>query len=135
MEAALTLPVLLLIVFGTIDMGFAVQRAGLCHEAARIGARMAVVHGADARDMGPWTTDLAVAAIHGRIDPIMRAAAIDPDNVQVTVTWTKAGSGLYVNSPGSLVTVRVSIANVHLVPFLRFSPLTVSSDACMVISN
>lgn len=135
MEAAVTLPVLLLIVFGTIDLGFAVQRAGLCHEVARIGARMAVVHGADARDMGPWTSDLAVAAIHGRIDPILQAAAIAPDNVQVTVTYQKTGIRRYLNSPGSQVIVRVSIANTHLVSFLGLSPLTVSSDACMVISN
>lgn len=134
-EAALTLPPLLLIIFGTIDLGFAVQRAGICHEAARIGARMAVVHGADARETGPWTTNLAVAAIHDRIDPMLRAAAIDPNNVQVTVTWQRVGSRPYLNSPGNQVTVRVSIDSPHLVPFLRLSPLTISSDSCMVISN
>ena len=134
-EAALTLPLLLLIIFGTIDIGFAVQRAGICHEAARIGARMAVVHGADARETGPWTSNLAVAAIHNRIDPMLRAAAIDPNNVQVTVTWQRVGSRPYLNSPGNQVTVRVSIDSPHLVSFLRLSPLTVSSDSCMVISN
>lgn len=134
-EAALTLPLLLLIIFATIDIGFAVQRAGICHEAARIGARMAVVHGADARENGPWTSSLAVAAIHNRIDPILRAAAIDPNNVQVTVTWQKIGTGLYLTSPGNQVTVRVSIDSPRLVSFLRLSPLTVSSDSCMVISN
>ncbi|MFM7058301.1 MAG: TadE/TadG family type IV pilus assembly protein [Planctomycetota bacterium] len=134
-ESALTLPLLLLLIFGTIDLGIAVQRAALCHEVARIGARMAVVHGADARESGVWSADQAVEAIHGRIDPILEAAAIDPASVQVLVTWQKGGSGPYLNSPGSFVTVQVSIPHRSAVSFLRLPALTVSSDSRMVISN
>ncbi len=134
-ESALTLPLLLLLIFGMIDLGIAVQRAALCHEAARMGARMAIVHGADALQHGVWSVDQAVAAIHARIDPILEAAAVDPANVQVTVTWQKSGSGPYLNSPGSLVTVQVSIPHRSAVPFLRLPSFTVSSDSQMVISN
>lgn len=134
-ESALTLPLLLLLIFGMIDMGIAVQRAALCHETARIGARMVVVHGADALQHGVWSADQAVAAIHTRIDPILQAAAVNPADVQVTVRWQKSGSGPYLNSPGSLVTVQVSIPHHSAVPFLRLPAFTVSSDSQMVISN
>lgn len=134
-ESALTLPLLLLLIFGMIDLGIAVQRAALCHEAARMGARMVIVHGADAIQHGVWSADQAVAAIHARIDPILEAAAVDPADVQVMVTWQKSGSGPYLNSPGSLVTVQVSIPHRSAVPFLRLPSFTVSSDSQMVISN
>jgi len=134
-ESALTLPLLLLLIFGMIDLGITVQRAALCHEVARIGARMAVVHGADAREHGVWSAAQAVAEIHSRIDPILEAAAIDPAGVQVSVTWQKGGSGTYLNSPGSFVTVQVSIPHRSLVSFLRLPPLTLRSDSQMVISN
>ena len=134
-ESAITLPLLLLLIFGMIDLGIAVQRAALCHETARIGARMAVVHGADAIQHGVWSADQAVAAIHVRIDPILEAAAVDSADVQVKVTWQKSGSGPYLNSPGSLVTVQVSIPHHSAVPFLQLPAFTVSSDSQMVISN
>ncbi len=134
-ESAITLPILLLIIFGVIDLGLAVYRAALCHEMARIAARMVIVHGADARDNGVWSASQAMAAIHDQIDPILQAAAVDPANVQVSVNWQKAGSGPYPNSPGSYVTVQVSITSISHVPFLRLSPLTISSDSRMVISN
>jgi Flp pilus assembly protein TadG len=134
-ESAITLPLLLLIIFGVIDLGLAVHRAALCHEMARIGARMVIVHGADARRNGVWSASQATAAIHDQIDPILQAAAVDPANVQVSVTWQKAGSGPYPNSPGSYVTVQVSLISVSHIPFLRLSPLNISSDSRMVISN
>ncbi len=134
-EAALLLPLLLLIIFGAIDLGIAVQRAGLCHEAARIGARMALVHGADAAEKGPWNGQAAVAAIHDRIDPILQAAAIDPSHVDVAVSWQAMRSGTSLNAPGNLVIVRVTIHSTHIVPFLRLSPLSVSSESRMVIAN
>lgn len=134
-ESAITLPLLLLIIFGVIDLGLAVQRAALCHEVARIGARMAVVHGADAGENRVWSAEQAVAAIHSRIDPLLQAAAVDPNNVQVSVTWQKAGDAKYPNSPGSYVTVQVSMTSISHIPFLRLSPVTISSDSRMVISN
>jgi Flp pilus assembly protein TadG len=44
-EAAIVIPVFLLIVLGTIDLGLAVFRYNTLSQAARQGARQAVVHG------------------------------------------------------------------------------------------
>lgn len=134
-EAAVLLPLLLLIFFGAIDLGIAIQRAGLCHEAARIGARMAVVHGADAAEKGPWNGQMAVSAIHDRIDPIMRAAAIDPSHVDVEVTWQATAPRRPINASGNLVSVKVTINSTHVVSFLRLTPSSFSSESRMVIAN
>lgn len=134
-ESAFTLPLLLLLIFGIIDLGLTVQRAALCHELARIGARMAVVHGADAGEGRVWSADQAVAAIRSRIDPILQAAAVDPDSVQVSVTWQRAGTAKYPNSPGSYVTVQISLTSESQIAYLGLSPVTISSDSRMVISN
>ena len=56
-EAAIVLPVFLLIVLGTIDLGMAVFRYNTLSQAARHGARQAVVHGELARPAfngGSW---------------------------------------------------------------------------------
>ena len=56
-EAAIILPVFLLLIFGMIDVGMGVFRNNLLSEAARHGARQAIVHGAFAPtgwDGGPW---------------------------------------------------------------------------------
>ena len=135
LEAAVLLPVLLLIVFGAIDLGVAIQRAGLCHEAARIGARMAVVHGSDATAKGPWNGQMAVSAIHDRINPIMRAAAIDPSHVDVEVTWQATAPRRPINAPGNLVTVKVTLNSTHIVSFLRLTPASFSSESRMVVAN
>ena len=134
-EAAVLLPVLLLIVFGAIDLGVAIQRAGLCHEAARIGARMAAVHGSDATEKGTWNGQLAVSAIHDRIDPIMQAAAIDPSHVDVEVTWQATAPLRPINAPGNLVTVKVTLNSTHIVSFLRLTPASFSSESRMVVAN
>lgn len=134
-EAAITLPVFLLIVFGTIDLGIAVQRWHLCAEAARIGARMAIVHGSDASELGPWTSASAVADIRTRINPLMAAAAIAPQDVQVTVIYQKTADEKDDNAPGREVLVRVTVNYAHLVSFLRLAPITLGSESRMIISN
>jgi Flp pilus assembly protein TadG len=56
-EAAIILPVFLLIVLGTIDAGMAVFRYNTLSQAARQGARQAIVHGELAKPAfngGPW---------------------------------------------------------------------------------
>lgn len=134
-EAAITLPVFLMLVLGIIDLGIAVQRYNLCAEAARIGARMAIVHGSDASRIGPWTSANAEAGIRARIDPLMAAAAVNPADVHVAVTYLKTTDQRDKNSPGSEVRVRVTVDYKHLVSFLNLGPLTVGSESRMIISN
>ena len=59
-EAAIVLPVFLLLVFGIIELGLAVARYNMLAEVARDGARMAIVHGADAPpEMAAWNSSSA----------------------------------------------------------------------------
>src|SRR4051812_15031852 len=59
LESALTLPVFLILVLGTLDLGMGVFRQHTISAAARSGARLAIVHGYNAPDptgswSGPW---------------------------------------------------------------------------------
>ena len=56
LEAAMILPVLLLVVFGSIEFGYAFYVKHTLQGAAREGARAAIVPGADARDVRDTVT-------------------------------------------------------------------------------
>ncbi len=135
MEAAITLPVFLFLVLGMMDLGIAVQRRNLVAEAARMGARQAIVHGSDAVQLGPWTADSAVAGVRARLEPLMAASGIAPADFDVSVTYQKNDPNADHNSPGSTVVVRVSVDYEHVVPFPAFDPITVASESSMIISN
>jgi Flp pilus assembly protein TadG len=96
-EAAIVLPVFLTIIIGMIDLGMGVFQANMLSEAARQGARKAVVHGALATSaMGVWGpgtyTDHAngAGAIAQAIKPYL--VGIDPSTVTITVTWLDGGN-------------------------------------------
>lgn len=95
LEAAITLLVFLILVLGAIDLGIAIFRTTVLSQAARQGARQAIVHGNLAKPGwkgGPWgpATYGPVAATDS--DPKAQAVApylggMDPGDVQVTYTW------------------------------------------------
>lgn len=134
-ETAFTLPVFLILVFGMIDLGIGVQRRNLAAEAARIGARQALVHGSDAEQLGTWDTDSAEAGIRTLLEPLMAASGIASDDFHVNVTYQKNQSGADDNAPGSTVAVRVTIDYEHVVPFPSFDAITVGSESSVIISN
>lgn len=82
-EFALTLPVLLLLLIGLVDMGRGFQAYASLGNAVREAAREAAVHGADATvKWGPTANDAnVVAAVRKRI------SGVRTQDVAVTSQW------------------------------------------------
>lgn len=150
-EAAVVLPVFLLIVLGAIDLGAAVFRYNTLSQAARQGARQAMVHGELAPagwNGGPWagTADDPAGGkmIDVRLDspatPVEQAAAdavrpmlvnCPPDQTWVRVTWP-AGT----NKIGDSVRVRITTTYTPMTSYIvGGTPIALSAASTMPIAH
>jgi hypothetical protein len=94
-ETAMMLTAFLFLILGTVDLGAALFRQYILSEAARQGARQAIVHGRNAPSGwkgGAWgpTTYGPVAATDSDAKAQAVAAflgGVNPADVQVTMTW------------------------------------------------
>ena len=105
-EFALVLPLLLILLIGVFEFGRAWNVYHAVTDAARLGARSAVV--AD-----PVTTQASVYAIVRRA---LSRAAIDTNNATISMTGWRTGSG----TPAS-INIQVPYQFVFLKPFLHWS--------------
>jgi Flp pilus assembly protein TadG len=119
-EAAIVLPICLLLLFGMLELSMALVRHTVMSEAARRIARTAIVHGANATaSQGKWgPTALAIDAA----DDHPAAAAVrdvlmtlDPSQVQINIQWPDGG-----NQPEDRVDVTVSYVHQPIVTFPGF---------------
>ncbi len=79
-EFALILPIMLLVIFGIIDLARAVWQENTLAYAAREGTRYAIVHGSAGNPVAwPGNTQPVI--------DVVRNAAVGVPNVTVTVTW------------------------------------------------
>lgn len=94
-EVSLILLLFLTAIIGMFDLGIAVFRRHTLAEAARQGARQAIVHGSCADRLGPWgpatigPAPLSTVAAEHEIGPIIQASLpnSNPDEVAVQVEW------------------------------------------------
>jgi Flp pilus assembly protein TadG len=94
LETALTLPLLLFVAVGIFEFGRAYQYMQVLTNAAREGARVAVLPG--------QTTD----AVQSRVTNYLTAGQIsNPSSATVTLTTTQVSIGGGNTAPGSKVTV------------------------------
>lgn len=101
-ETAFILTIFITLIFGMIDLGAFVYRLHAVNQAARKGARQAIVQGSLAKSTlngGPWgpTTYGPVSASANGTDPQVLAilpslSGIDPSTVQVTYAWPDASN-------------------------------------------
>jgi Flp pilus assembly protein TadG len=128
-EMALTLPVLLLLVLGFIDLGRAVYYYSALSNAVREGARFAIVQkNLDTTD-GTQQDDDTIAKVTGYsvAVPIL-AGDVTVDRMSyddVTKTYFADPTGLYV-------IVSASFAFDPVVPFIN--PITLSSESTMLLT-
>jgi Flp pilus assembly protein TadG len=99
-EFALVLPMLLLLVFGTIEFGLAYNRQQAFHAAAREGARLVAVGYplADVRDSVVTVAAGTVRAEHVNVTVVTPCAGDEsagPDLVTVAVQLDAAAAGQY----------------------------------------
>lgn len=124
-EAAIILPVFLLLSLGTIDLGLAVFQNHAVAEASRQGARIASVHGSLAPsgwNGGPWGTTAYSGAgnssdtIPSTISAAGALAGLNPANVTISVSWPDGGNTAGPN--GDRVQVTVSTTWTPLVTYI-----------------
>lgn len=123
-EFSLTLTVLLMLLFGAMDFCRALYAYHFVANAAREGARYAIVRGSSCSG---WAT--ACPASASDIQTYVRnpPLGINPSAITVNSTWTPN------NNPGSTVQVQVQYNFNFILPFLPKSTLTMTSSSQMVI--
>lgn len=141
-EFALSASVLLFILFGIIEFGRALYTYHSVANAARIGARWAMVRGSKCSLLDHC------GAASSDIQTYVRSQVpmVDSGNLTVTSTWSTApasnsnssctsASPSTVNTPGNLVCVTVSYPWNFALSYVSTTGLTLSSTAQAVISN
>ena len=128
LEAALTLPLLLFIAAGIFEFGRAYQTSQVLTNAAREGARVAVL------------PNQAADAVDARVRQYLGVGGLVSDSsVRVTVTPVTVAAGGTSTAPGSEVTVNYPFTFVVMQPVAQLlvsgsmvgDPITISKTAVM----
>src|SRR5690606_14470208 len=130
-EAAIVLPVFLMLVLGLLDLAGAAYRYNLVSELARRGVREAIVHGSQAPPkrvaLGPqtWTAN---AAATGDVPTAIRSllAGINPAEVTIRLEWPDGS-----NAPENRVRCTVSLPYRGATFLLSGRQLTLRSTSTM----
>jgi hypothetical protein len=134
-EGIITSSVLLMLIMGAVDLGVATFRMHVVSEAARQGARRAIVHGVKADRLGSWgpsafsgsgtSTDPKVTEIQGYL------ASLDPSTVTINVTWPDGG-----NKVEQRVTYQVSTTWTPMMGWIfGSSTYTLTGQSTMLIAH
>jgi Flp pilus assembly protein TadG len=124
-ELAISLVILLTMTFGVIEVGHGFYAYSSVANAARDGARFAIVRGSACTS---WATACPASAtdvqnfIQSNTPP-----GIDPSRLTVTTTWIPN------NKPGSAVKVAVQYRFRFTMAFITVSDATITSSSQMVI--
>ncbi len=140
-EMALVSALTITMIIGIIETSLAVYTYHYISEAAREGARYAIVRGSycTSLDHCNVTADQVQTYVKGLGYP-----GIDSTNMTVTTTWYDASDSLpttwtvcgsVCNDPGNAVNVNVTYNFPFMIPFVQKSTLALSSTSQMVISN
>lgn len=150
-ENAIVLGLLLMLIFGVIDFGRALYTYHLLDNAARIGARFAMVRGAKcahtAGGTDPWPCPITPPDSAGEIQSYVQQQSVllGLGSITVAPSWTgldNSGNpypgcvqdGTY-NQPGCPVTVTVTYTFQFLAPIVSNASIAMKSSSQMVISQ
>lgn len=135
-ESAVVLPVLLLVLFGMLDLAVATVRYGALAEASRHVAREAILHGAMAgsahASWGPDAFDGTMASSEAWIkNALGPTPTMNRDDVALEITWPDGD-----NSPFDRVTVELRYTHNSILPaLLPWGNFEVKSATTMPIVN
>jgi len=127
-EAALTMPLLLLLATGIFEVGRAFQTSQVLTNAAREGARVAIL------------PDQAADAVDTRVRDYLKIGGLASDaTVGVTVTPIAVATGAAATAPASQVTIAYPFTFIVLQPVAQLlvsgsmagDPITVTKTAVM----
>lgn len=136
-EAAFALPVFLLVVFATLDLGILVFRQHQITTAASAVARQAAVHGAKASRLGVWGPgSLSGTAADGSAIGALLArytTGARPEVIRYEVSWPDGGNDA---ASDHRVRVLVSATQQPIVTGLfGVDPLTLTSSTTSLIAH
>lgn len=127
-EAALTVTVFLMLLFGIIDFGRLIWAYSTVAHAAREACRYAIVHGSTSSV--PASSNSIAGVARGQM------LALDSSKVQVRVQWIASNpppeAGL-ANRPGDSVSVQAVYSFSPLLPYVPAGPLNLRSSSQMII--
>ncbi len=141
-EFALATSVLFALIIGILSMCLALYSYHFTAEAARQGARYAIVRGSSCATYGNFTSNCPVTT-SSQIQTYVQSLnfpGITSSNIAVTATWPTTGlictpSATPCNNPGNVVKVKVSYQLPLAIPFVSPSNLTMTSTSQMVIAD
>jgi len=136
-EAAVTMPIYLLIVLGTLDLGMAVFRQHQVTNAANLLSRKAATHGSRASRLGVWgpatiTGTAADATVVGQF-VAARIPGPDPADVTYRIEWPDGG-----NDARSDHRTKVTVTADHrlvITSLFGVEPMTIRSSITSAITH
>ena len=134
-EFALVAPIFFLILFSIIDFGRYVYYVQILNNAAREGARYAIVHGANSfQSSGPPAPGTTSSDPSGaNVITVVRRNAIGVVGsgavLTITPTWPVD------NGRGQKVTVSVDYQFKSMIPIVPLPPITITGESTLVINN
>jgi Flp pilus assembly protein TadG len=149
-EYALVLMFLMSMLLGIVDFGRALYSYHFLSNAARDATRWAAVNGAtcgvstpsnpagdsSCNGVGGMNNGPASASDIQNYVTKITPPGVDSTKVTTTASWPGIGTLCNVaNNPGCPVQVQVSYSFTFIVPFIRTSPLTLSSSSEMIIAH
>ena len=126
LETAITIPIILLISVGIFEFGRAYQTWQVLTNAAREGARIAIISGTTDAQVRDAVTNYMTG---GRLTGVASATITVQRNVPVA-GWTSGGSSITVNYPFSFIVLN-GVARLVNPSSTAGQPLTMQSVALM----
>jgi Flp pilus assembly protein TadG len=134
-EFAFVAPIFFLLLFAMLDFGRYVYYVQVLNNAAREGARYAIVHGNKSfQPAGPNPNDPTVAAV-------VRSYAVGVTGTSaltITSVWGANPPNPLTpptNVRGTDVDVKVSYAFTSIIPIVPIPPITINGESVLVINN
>lgn len=134
-EFALVAPLFFLVIFAIIDFGRYVYYVQVLNNAAREGARYAIVHGSNSfQPVGPTADDPVVASVvrNEAIGVVGDSAVLAPHS-----SWAdplRPGDPPS-NARGHVVRVWVIYSFRSVIPVVPIPPITITGESSLVINN
>lgn len=134
-ETAITMAVVLALLFGVIDFGRALYTYTFVATIAREGARWAIVRGSNCTLLDHCNASATEVTAYVQS---LSEGATDPSQIALNSNmWPGTGcpsSATTNNAPGCLVVVQVSYPFTFMLPFLPKATIQMQSTSQMVIS-
>ena len=132
-EYALIFMVFMSLLLGIVDFSRALYSYHFLSNAARDATRWAAVRGSTCTNDGSCAAPASPTDIQTYVTNIT-PPGVDSSNVKTIPSWPGTGAACAVaNNPGCPVQVQISYNFTFVAPFIRSTPLTLSSSSQMII--